>query len=418
MGAVFPCLLAAQLVLADPVLLPPSEARQASRDELLVGLPAVDRRGLGLIRYLQSLSLNEESRRRIGANIALLGNDDFRQRDRAMRELLTENVGAIIPLRQAARDNDLERKRRAELCLAQLESRHHPGRTEAALRLLARRRPAGSRAAVLTFLPWATEDALFDQALSTLVDLGPLEALDGQVCEHALESSLPSTRAGAALVLGYLGEPAQKSLARKLLADEMPIVRLLSASGLAAHGDREALAELIHLSSGTSPIGFKAHRLLTNLAGKQSPTRPNLVHELSPTYRAQDLACRFVEAIVAPDRGAELKRLAGLPFFISGLTTLRTREDFERVFLSSEARQLNQPKRLQVNSLFVMRGEEYILDAPEDERAFLSELGLANVRAVMMESTDQGKRERGMLLLHFHEQQAQVVGFGQLGKER
>jgi len=444
MGVVFHCLLAANVILLDPVLPPPSQASQASRDELLVGLPAVDRRGLGLVRFLRTLTLSEEECRRVEMNIVSLGSDDFRRRDRAMRELLTENVGAVILLRKAARDDDLERKRRADLCLAVLERRRHPGRTEAALRLLAVRRPPGARSAILAILPYAADDDLLDQALSTLADLGPLDQADTHACEQALGSVSPCTRGGAALLLGFQGQPAQKSRARKLLDDADAETRLLAAYGLAAdRADRDALARLVDLLGQPGFIGGKAERLLASLAGDSAPlttgftdearrqaqtawrswlatleqrpslARLNLVQELSPSCRAQTVARRFLD-VIATRRTSELKKLTGVPFLISGLASFRTHEDLERVFLEPGIKQPKQPRRVRVEMPYVFRGEEYLLQAPEEERTFLNEMSPNQFRAVLIETIDEGQRDRGVLLLRVHENQMHVIGFGRM----
>ena len=97
--------------------------------------------------------------------IRQLGSDGFDERERASRRLVACGPQAAPLLRKATSDSDAEVARRAGDCLQQLELNAHAALPSAVVRLLIRRRPAGTVAALLAYLPSADEEAVEEEIL-------------------------------------------------------------------------------------------------------------------------------------------------------------------------------------------------------------------------------------------------------------
>src|SRR5512144_3068645 len=123
MGPVFSLLVSTQLGFIEPSFLRAAAEQQAIFDQMVVGLPAADRQGAALVAFVRNLGLTHEEHERAGRLIEELGDERYRVRDRATRDLLSMKSAARSLLQDVLRDADQERRRRAELCLPVLESR-------------------------------------------------------------------------------------------------------------------------------------------------------------------------------------------------------------------------------------------------------------------------------------------------------
>src|SRR5687767_14121612 len=129
MASVLHLSLFAALGFLDPTLLRLADDGQVSFDRTVAGVPALDRQGSALVRYVAGLGLTEQEHERTLRLVAELGSERFRIRERATRELMAALPAAIVLLKQSLRDGDQERQRRLEMCLAVLRSRHNPAQT-------------------------------------------------------------------------------------------------------------------------------------------------------------------------------------------------------------------------------------------------------------------------------------------------
>lgn len=414
MQSVLSFALVLQVGFFEPGLLRTPAGQQAVFDATLVGLPALDRQGLGLVRYLRSLTLNDEQRRRVEEDIFRLGSENYDQRRQAMRHLLTESSGAIALLRLAAGDNDLERRRRAELCLGSLEGRHVPARTEAVLRLLAERRPPGASAAVYHYLSDATEDALVDQALSTLLQIGLPDAATERLLLGGLRSPAHLQRGAAALVLGHHGSEPNKIEVRQLLVSPSAQVRFLAAYGLATAGDPQGQTALAKLAREPGFLAAKAERTLSRLS---APDRAffHPARELSPSWQARQVVLDFFEVISAR-RLSELKKITAVPFSLGGTLILRTQDEFDRVFTEAFDEQRKHARSIPVVLLHEMRRETYAAQAPESELTFLEELPGVPLRIVLIRGEVGGREESGAVLVRCGPSEPRILGIGHVKK--
>jgi hypothetical protein len=111
---------------------------------------------------------------------------------------------AALPLLAPARnDADAEVSRRAEQIVREIRQLSDAAVPGAVLRELARRRPDGAVAAVLSYAPFADDEAVEDEALAALAALaaGRWEAAGPELL-RALRDPLPARRRAAAYVLG------------------------------------------------------------------------------------------------------------------------------------------------------------------------------------------------------------------------
>src|SRR5579884_3443035 len=154
---VLPCVLRADV---------PPDAEQAREDAALLREAGVGD-DASLIEFWRRRAPGAGEDDRLESLVRSLGSESFEERERATRELLLSGPAALPLLDRASQDDDLEVSRRAASCAGSIR-RGEPLWRGAALRELARRRPAGAAAVVLGYAPAAdaTEE---EDVLSTLV---------------------------------------------------------------------------------------------------------------------------------------------------------------------------------------------------------------------------------------------------------
>ncbi len=200
----------------------PDEASDSDADVLKsVNLSPDD--GAALVGYLKLRTVSDTDRGKLDEIIRRFAADKFEDRLAAGAE--AERLGplAISPLRKAAEDKagDPEIAYRAGLVLKRLEKVDHSKVSAAAVRGVARLKPAGAAAALLGFLPLADSDAV---AADIQVALKHLAVRDGKA-EPALVAALgdaSAERRSAAYVALVEGGPADK---RVRVPDALPAVK-------------------------------------------------------------------------------------------------------------------------------------------------------------------------------------------------
>jgi HEAT repeat protein len=203
--------------------------------------------GEQLLGELRKRTLTEDVRRKCEILIAQLGDTDFAVREKA--EAGVRAMGALIVplLRQAVMNGDLEIRRRARACLADMERDRSLPLPPLVPRLIALRKPAGAAEALLAYCPYAGDDTIMGEVQ---VALNAVAFKDGKLDPaviRGLTESLGPRRAAAAEALCLSGDREHLSAVRRLLHDGDPVVRLKTALALAGIHEREAVPVLIDL---------------------------------------------------------------------------------------------------------------------------------------------------------------------------
>src|SRR5206468_6247875 len=128
----------------------------------------------------------------------------------------------------------------------------------AGARLLATRQPPGATYIILSYFPFADDETVEEELLTTLAAVGVRGGKADPLLIAALKDAKPVRRAAGAFVLGRLADRNLQTIVRPLLRDRDPKVRWRAAQGLVAGKDKEAVATLIALL-GDAPVGFALH---------------------------------------------------------------------------------------------------------------------------------------------------------------
>src|SRR5579885_190534 len=227
--------------------------------------------GPALLAYFKERTLSEGDRKKLGALVRQLGDEQFAVREKASQDLFKAGRLAVPVLRPALRDRDPEIARRAQRCLQQIESGADLAVTAAAARVLAARRPPGAIAVLLAYLPSADEQSVEESVVAALQKLGLRDGKPDPALVRALEDRDPARRAAAAQVVGRAAAEHRKPVA-KLLKDADPRVRFHAAVALARAGDKQAVPVLIAaLADAPEQLAWQAEGLLCCLAPDQPP---------------------------------------------------------------------------------------------------------------------------------------------------
>jgi hypothetical protein len=245
------------LVLAAPV---DESALSAAR------LPTTDK---ALLNFFQKRTQPPPARAVIQHLARALDSQNATEADDAQGELVSLGVPVVAVLREVAnRVDDVRASRRAKEILQQIEG-PEAGRLPAeAARLLAARNAPGTAEALLNYLPFADNDAVFDDFISALTVVGFRDGKADPALLAALKGSHGFSRAAAVRALCKAGGNSAWKIVRPLLTDADPAIRLQAALALADARDSQAIPVLIEcLSDAPAPLAAKAEKYLASLAG-------------------------------------------------------------------------------------------------------------------------------------------------------
>jgi HEAT repeat protein len=222
------------LLLPCACCLPAAAVRagETSADEVLVKEAQIGTDGPALVAFFRNRAPTPENRLRVKLLVRRLGSGTPKERSRAAAELTALGPAAVPALQAALKDLNDEMVMQAGRCLQAIQNGPGPALPAAAARLLALRRPDGAVAALLDYLSYADDEWLREEVLPSL---GGLALAGGKVdllLTDALRDHRPLRRAAAAYVLARMGSPAERALARPLLADPAPVVRRAVAEAL------------------------------------------------------------------------------------------------------------------------------------------------------------------------------------------
>jgi HEAT repeat protein len=248
-------------------------ARKIHRDAWMAWWLNTD--GPALLALIGEHTLTAELRQTIKERIGKLGDDDYSTREAAEKELLALGRVALPQLREAIRDYDPERARRARFLIDHIEQEPSRNLPSVAVRLLALRKPAGAVEALLSYLPLAEEENLTAEVKKSLATLALRDGKLDAALVRALNDDMPLLRSVAAESLVQGGGKEGRAAVRILLQDRSTSVRLRVSLALVMTGERAAVPVLIDLLTVASDeqIG-QIEDVLTQLAGDSAPQTP------------------------------------------------------------------------------------------------------------------------------------------------
>jgi HEAT repeat protein len=198
----------------------------------------------GLLNLFVQRSLKEGDAKHLESVVRKLGSEVYSIREPAKKELIIRGPVALPFLRAALANSPLEMKRRAELCIREIEASMQSEPISAAARVLAARKDPKAAEALFNFLPSIGSDPFLEEEV--LASVGRLTISSGRVDPlllNALKDPLPFHRHVAAYLVGRRGGAEYRDQLRRMLADKDPQVAQRVADGLFGKRPAQALAE-------------------------------------------------------------------------------------------------------------------------------------------------------------------------------
>ncbi|MHB1424724.1 MAG: HEAT repeat domain-containing protein [Gemmataceae bacterium] len=231
----------------------------ADADESLLRAAGIPTDGRDLSAYFKQRSVTVSNETRIKELVRRLGDDEFKAREEASRQLVMLGPRVRPFLRAALKDSDPEIVRRAQECLERIAQGATATSLAAAVRVLARNARAepgndkvNAAAVLLDYLPSAEEGQVTETIHQVLPSLAVRDGKAEPILVEALTDKSPVKRAAAAAALGqalWTRKPLRSSdtmaNVRRLLQDPDPHVRVQLGLALAAQGDKDAVPVLI-----------------------------------------------------------------------------------------------------------------------------------------------------------------------------
>src|SRR5438067_7522014 len=192
------------LLLAGPLALLLARAaaaddpRQVAADERRLQAVKLKHDGPALLEFFRQRSLTDLERANVELLIQRLGSRAFRAREQAATELIARGPVVVELLKEHLKGPDPEIARRAEKCIERIKEKDVPPDVPAAAaRLLADRKPAGTVAALLAYLPFADNEGVAEEVRNALAALAVRDGKPEKALVDAL-SDRNTVRRGAA----------------------------------------------------------------------------------------------------------------------------------------------------------------------------------------------------------------------------
>lgn len=228
--------------------------------------------GKRLLEEFQNRTLSDDEYTRAQEAIDKLADASAEVRAKAAEDLIAMGPRAASLLRQILDAGDTKRVGTVRQCLSSLERDTNKPLSEAALRLLALRRPEGTVEAFLAYLPFTENETLASTIADLLSSVGCTDGKADPALVRALKDKVALRRATAAAALCKGKADSELPAVRKLLGDEDATVRLRAALALAQRGEKDAVPVLISLLADL-PLDrvWEVEEMLTMLAGEDAP---------------------------------------------------------------------------------------------------------------------------------------------------
>jgi hypothetical protein len=244
----------------------------AARDEQALREAGIPADGPGLLAFFRNRTIDGGDEGRLKALVKQLGDDSFTLREQASRQLVSVGARAKKVLKEALENKDVEVARRAQECLRMIDQGASTAVVGSAVRVLARRRPAGAVEVLLNYLPSADDEMLAQEVRAALGDLAVRDGKADPALVAALADASPLRRGAAGLALARARAAEHLPAVRKLLADPDARVRLRVALALSTGREKDAVPVLIRLLDQlpAEEVGL-VEDLLFRLAGEKAP---------------------------------------------------------------------------------------------------------------------------------------------------
>ncbi len=225
-----------------------------------------------LLKELRARTLPDAVRSRVRTLLQQLDSETVQDQEKASEELLSLGAPLVPLLRHGLARATPRQKPLLLKCLEVLDKDALPPLPAALPRLLALRRPEGTLAALLAYLPDNDNPRLAAQLEDLIGKLGFREGRPEPPLEKALQDPVAIRRALAGSLLLRLGGSELRPQVRKLLQDSDLEVRLRVGLELAGRGEREAVPVLIALLADLpGEQGWEIEEFLTTVAGNSAP---------------------------------------------------------------------------------------------------------------------------------------------------
>jgi hypothetical protein len=268
--------VAASITVLLPLFaIPPAEA---DADRALLESVGITMEGDGsdLLEYLHRQTVCASDPAKLQQIIQQLGDDDFATREKASAELIALGQVALSLLQKAAAEQkgkDAEVAHRAQQAIQRIREGSSAALPAAVLRQLARRKPAGTAAQVLEYVPHAPDEITLGEAGNTLAAVAVRDGKPDPVLMKALRDPQPRRRAAAAEALSKAHVAEARQGVRDLFKDPNIQVRLRVALALARLHEKDAIPVLIDLlAAAPAEQLLPVEDLLFQIAGKDAPT--------------------------------------------------------------------------------------------------------------------------------------------------
>jgi HEAT repeat protein len=221
-----------------------ADSIDADLDRLRAALLPTDHNGV--VSFLRLRMRREPPRETLSRLIETLHSATPAARRQACVELVAIGKPAL-PLLRAVVPSDADERALVRGCMKAIET-DGGALTIAAVHLLAHRRPPGTAAVLLAYLPHAENESVLDELQDALnaVAYDRTGVADPAIVE-ALDDKHPSRRAAAVVALAQGNIWKHRDELRKLLHDPAPSVRFRAAQALTRAADPEAVSTLIAL---------------------------------------------------------------------------------------------------------------------------------------------------------------------------
>jgi len=261
-GAAF-LLLAASCAYADDS---PAEATRTLQD---AGISTADS---SLLDYFRQRTITRDDKR-VKLLLKQLGDRSFTIREESTKALIELGPMVLPTLRAARTDPDLERRKRLNSIIGEIEAQMRPALTLAAARLIAEKRPENAAKVLLDFLPSAENEHVAHELRRTLAGVAVRGGKVELVVVRAVNDAEPSRRAAAGVALAVADYREHRASVRRLLDDESSVVRAAVALQLAQLGEKASVPVLIRLFETLSRNElWLIEDMLYEWAGDKAPT--------------------------------------------------------------------------------------------------------------------------------------------------
>jgi hypothetical protein len=203
------------------------EVDSASASEQVLAKAQISTDTAGLLDFLRKRTSDESKRGKAKPLIRDLGNAEFETREKAERGLLALGEAALPALSEAVNDADPEIASRAKDLLKKIGKAKatDPAVLDAAIRVVAYRKPEGAAEALLAFLPSAPNEEVRQEIQAALAAVAMRDGKPDKALTAALSDNDPLRRAAATAALGQDAGPGKEKVSHRIFLPglKMPV---------------------------------------------------------------------------------------------------------------------------------------------------------------------------------------------------